>query len=135
MDTPFLRIDLLLPDAAQSVPLCRRMLRFALDELAVPEARAADIELAVSEATGNVVRHAYRSSDGRVGVTVAREDDELTVVVRDEGVGLSDFVSEGDLGYGLRIIERLTSRHVISSAADRGTEVVMVFGLGSADRA
>jgi anti-sigma regulatory factor (Ser/Thr protein kinase) len=128
-------LELSLPATPVSARTVRNEVAEVAARMGAPERVVEDARLCVNEAVTNVVRHAYRSSDGKVGVTVAREDDELTVVVRDEGVGLSDFVSEGDLGYGLRIIERLTSRHVISSAADRGTEVVMVFGLGSADRA
>ena len=54
-----------------------------------------------------------------------------TVVVRDGGAGLSEFRQDGELGFGLRIIEELTSRLVISSTPNAGTEVRMVFAFGA----
>ena len=62
-------------------------------------------------------------------LTVASSDTELMVVVRDDGVGLADFRREGDLGYGLRIIDELAVRSAISSAPNAGTEMRMVFAL------
>jgi hypothetical protein len=48
-------------------------------------------------------------------------------------VGLGGFQREGDLGYGLRIIEQLTLRCAITSAPNMGTEVLMVFALDGDD--
>src|SRR5688500_15653881 len=101
-----------LPDEAQSVPLCRRTLRFVLSELAVPEARAADIELALSEATGNVVRHAYTDVGHSYRVVIEFFSSCVRLVVTDTGRGFSPTdVPEPDLeevgGRGLWLIEHL----------------------------
>jgi anti-sigma regulatory factor (Ser/Thr protein kinase) len=88
-----------------------------------------DIRLCVSEAVANVVRHAYARNDGDLTITVEQGASELTVIVRDDGVGLNAFQRDGDLGYGLRIIEQLAQRYAITSAPNMGTEVRMVFAL------
>ena len=88
-----------------------------------------DIELCVSEAVTNSVVHGYGNGEGTVDIAVDLEQDELTVVVSDRGRGLTDFVRDGDVGYGLPIIERLTRRLRIASAHKSGTEVRMVFDL------
>jgi anti-sigma regulatory factor (Ser/Thr protein kinase) len=93
------------------------------------------VRLCVSEAVTNIVRHAYLEGNGEIRISVAEADSELTVVVRDDGVGLTPFRQEGDLGYGLRIIERLALRYSITSAPNHGTELQMVFALGAREPA
>lgn len=46
-----------LPHQAASVPVCRLLLRLLLQELGVEQDRADEIELALSEAVGNVIQH------------------------------------------------------------------------------
>lgn len=91
-----------------------------------------DVRLCVSEAVTNVVRHAYGTKRGSVDVVVEREDDELVVVVRDEGMGLTASGRRGKPGgFGLKIIDKVASRHTIESAPSTGTEVRMSFPLGT----
>jgi anti-sigma regulatory factor (Ser/Thr protein kinase) len=118
-----------------AVPVSVREARATIGEIAqkagASERVVEDVRLCVSEAVANVVRHAYRE-EGDLRITVEREGDELTVVVRDEGIGLGGFQREGDLGYGLRIIDELTRRCTLTSVPDIGTEVRMVFALDEA---
>jgi anti-sigma regulatory factor (Ser/Thr protein kinase) len=119
-----------------AVPLSVREAREHVGEIAVSlgasDVTVEDLRLCVSEAAANVVRHAYGRDEGELDITVERTGDELTVVVRDDGAGLSGFQRDGDLGYGLRIIEQLTRRCAITSAPNMGTEVRMVFAVGEA---
>lgn len=89
-----------------------------------------DVQLCVSEAVTNVVRHAYGTKRGTVEVVVRREGDDLVVAVRDEGMGLTASRRRGKPGgFGLKIIDKVASRHTIASAPKTGTEVRMVFAL------
>lgn len=88
-----------------------------------------DVRLCVGEAVTNAVVHGYGPEDGTVDVTVELARDELTVVVSDEGKGVTSLRGSAEDGYGLRIIERLTLRYLISSAPNVGTEVRMIFPL------
>jgi anti-sigma regulatory factor (Ser/Thr protein kinase) len=127
------RLDLSLPAIPESIRKARdEVARIALSRAKGPIVD--DVRLCTSEAVTNVVRHAYTARNGRIHISVDLEADELTVSVRDEGDGLTEFRREGELGYGLRIIDALTSRFTISSAPDSGTEVVMVFGLDPSRR-
>lgn len=98
-----------------------------------------DVRLCVSEAVTNVVRHAYGTKRGDVAVVVERKGDELVVAVRDEGMGLTASRRRGKpAGFGLKIIEKVASRHTIESAPKTGTEIRMIFALdtpGSPDSA
>lgn len=88
-----------------------------------------DVRLCVGEAVANAALHAYGPEPGPVDVSVEVGHGELTVVVRDEGRGLGRARPGSGPGYGLRIIEHVPRRFLISSAPNLGTEVRMVFGL------
>jgi anti-sigma regulatory factor (Ser/Thr protein kinase) len=117
-----------------ALPRCVREARLAVGEtvasVAATKRLADDVRLCVSEAVTNVVRHAYGRRRGRVDIVVKRGDDELTVVVRDTGVGIPppSRRSESD-GFGLKIIDELARENTISRTPRGGTEVAMVFDL------
>ena len=129
MDT-YLHVSL--PAVPVSVREARDVVGDTARRVGAPEGVVEDVRLCVSEAVANVVRHAYGHEEGDAALTVEHDGDELTVLVRDEGVGLSGFRREGDLGYGLRIIDRLSRRCSITSVPGMGTEVRMVFAVGDA---
>ena len=54
----------------------------------------ADLKLAVTEACGNAVRHAYGAGEGSVDVAFVLADDRLEVIVEDEGAGIGLPVEE-----------------------------------------
>jgi serine/threonine-protein kinase RsbW len=129
-----LRISLDLPDQAQSVPLCRRTLRFLLKELAVDQERSDDIELALSEATSNVIQHAYQHPGNRYLVHVELYPDRVLVRVEDHGSGFSraaipDPDREQLGGRGLWIIEQLADSVTMTTLADRGSVIEAEFRL------
>ncbi len=104
--------------------------------LAATKRLAEDVRLCVSEAVTNVVRHAYGRRRGRVDIVVERGDHELTVVVRDTGVGIPPPGRRGESdGFGLKIIDELARENTISRTAQGGTEVAMVFDLPSGETA
>jgi anti-sigma regulatory factor (Ser/Thr protein kinase) len=89
---------------------------------------ADDVRLCVSEAVTNVVRHAYGRQRGDVEVVVERDDGEVSVVVRDDGRGMTKSEREGRAGgYGLKIIEKIAAHHEIRSSPKTGVEMAMVF--------
>jgi anti-sigma regulatory factor (Ser/Thr protein kinase) len=122
-------VEVPLPAVPVSVRKAREAVAAIATRLGASPQVVDDARLCVSEAASNVVRHAYRNGRGDLMLTVASSDTELMVVVRDDGVGLADFRREGDLGYGLRIIDELAVRSAISSAPNAGTEMRMVFAL------
>src|SRR5213592_657322 len=59
----------------------------------------ADLKLAVTEACGNAVRHAYEEGEGPVTVKLVTAGDRLEMLVEDEGTGVDaaavpDFLAE-----------------------------------------
>lgn len=120
-----LRVQLDLPNDAQSVPLCRRVVRAALQDLGVDGEKAADVELVVSEATANAVRHAYKEGGNRYRVSVELSRACLRLQVADDGQGFSrSEVADPDLeqigGRGIWLMERLADAVTFFDIADDG---------------
>ena len=83
------------------------------------------MRLAVSEAVNNTVVHAR---DGIVRVAADVEDDELEIVVSDEGLGFRPGASPG-AGLGLMVIERCCDAFLVRDQIPCGVEVWMRFAL------
>jgi serine/threonine-protein kinase RsbW len=93
-----------------------------------------DIALAVTEATTNVVLHAYRDRvvPGAVIVEAERYNDHVCLYVRDEGSGLAPRVDSPGLGLGLGLIAQVADSADVRAPETGGTEVVMRFNLARA---
>lgn len=122
-------LDLRLPAVPSSVQKARDAVAASVSNLLRGTRVADDVRLCVSEAVTNVVRHAYGRSGGDVEILVEREDDEVSVVVRDTGKGMTKAEREGRVGgFGLKIIAKIADRHRVSTSPNAGVEVEMVFG-------
>jgi anti-sigma regulatory factor (Ser/Thr protein kinase) len=106
----------------------RRVSTFAADNGA-NDRLVADIALAVTEAVANVVMHAYpRGRAGLVRVAADIEDDDLEVVVVDDGLGLRPGPSPG-IGAGLAILAETAHEFVVREREPHGIELWMRFRL------
>jgi serine/threonine-protein kinase RsbW len=128
------RIILELPSDPRTVSLSRRVLRSLLEDLAVDESRRDDIELAVSEAAGNVVRHAYDHPAHPYRVRLDIFADQVRLVVVDQGVGFNRAdVPEPDLeelgGRGLWLIERIADVTTLCTLPGGGCRLEAEFHL------
>ena len=91
----------------------------------------ADLKLAITEACGNSVRHAYPDGQGEVSVSYAFDRDGIELIVEDQGVGLAAVADTprpgtGDSGMGMSIIRTVVDELEIQPGADgRGTVVRM----------
>jgi serine/threonine-protein kinase RsbW len=95
-----------------------------------------DVKAAVSEACNNVVAHAYDGDEGPLEVDIHLLREELEVVVRDRGVGLSARATEGGdssqglgSGLGFSVMEALADQLELRPVEPGGTEVAMSFRL------
>lgn len=86
------RLDL--PREADSVPAVRRLLRCALNVLHVDQEHGADLEIALTEACANVVKHAAGADKFEVRLDVA--DDHCAIDVLDNGTGFDAAAAGGD---------------------------------------
>ena len=116
------------PAKADYLLLARLALAGVARSLPVGPELLADLKLAVTEACGNAVRHAYGEREGSVGVAFVVTDDRLEMIVEDEGAGiglpLQELVAEPvgeaspepiDGGMGMAIIRAIVDELDIKS--------------------
>lgn len=121
--------SLSLPRDEASVPVVRRLCRSALNDLGVETSCVADIELAVTEACSNVLKHAQGTDDG-YDVVVEIDDTDCTIRVIDSGGGF-DHHSEGreealagaESGRGIHLMRALVDNVRFISRPEEGTVV------------
>jgi serine/threonine-protein kinase RsbW len=97
----------------------------------VSDELVADLKLALTEACGNCVRHAYPDGRGEVSVVYAVGGDALEMLVEDQGIGLGTdapppAADGGESGMGMSIIRTVVDELEIRPGTDgRGTVVRM----------
>jgi anti-sigma regulatory factor (Ser/Thr protein kinase) len=90
-------------------------------------APADDVKIAVSEAVGNAVLHAYRDGlIGKIRVRGWQARDRLLIMVEDQGVGMTPHPDNPGLRMGIPIITKLCD-DVRFASSDRGTVISMSF--------
>lgn len=122
---------LCLPRDEASVPVVRHLLGGSLRKLGVSDGCVSDIELAMTEACTNVLRHAAGNDDA-YEVAVQIEDTSCEIRVRDTGRGfdyksLSGEVSgSAESGRGIQLMESLVDSVAFESEPEDGTVVRLV---------
>jgi anti-sigma regulatory factor (Ser/Thr protein kinase) len=109
----------------ESVAAARRAVGDFAEGLGMEGPQLGDLRTVVSEASSNVVRHAYPSEPGSFEVEANTVEGELAVVVRDFGQGMQARIPEGEpsLRLGLGLISMLSDSYEIRSHERGGTEV------------
>ncbi|TML23999.1 MAG: ATP-binding protein [Actinobacteria bacterium] len=80
-------VRLTFPAKADYLLLARLALAGLARSLPLDPELVADLKLAVTEACGNAVRHAYTDSTGPIMVEFVTADDRLEMIVEDRGSG------------------------------------------------
>ncbi|QXJ20407.1 ATP-binding protein [Actinomadura graeca] len=121
-------LDLLLPRDAASVPASRKILDAALQALGVEDQICDDIELMLTEACSNVIRHAENGSGYTVRATI--QDLRCVIKVIDSGPGFEpDEIPvpgpSAERGRGLMIMRMLADDVRFASVPDDGALVAL----------
>lgn len=131
-------VRLTFPAKAEYLLLARLALSGLAREFRLGDELVADLKLAVTEACGNAVRHAYSDVEGDVSVVFRIDDSRLLMTVEDHGDGIrapgspdDEAVAElsGPLesGMGMPIIRAIVDELAVEQGSDgRGTVVRMV---------
>jgi serine/threonine-protein kinase RsbW len=135
-------VQLTFPAKPDYLLLARLALAGLTRAVPVSEEALADLKLAVTEACGNAVRHAYPEGVGDVSVSYVMTADTLEMIVEDQGMGLdtADIADEPvsaplESGMGISIIRTIVDQLDIHAGADgRGTVVRMSKRLAPAER-
>ena len=100
-----------------------------------------DIKTAVSEAVTNCVVHGYEGKEGTITIECSIQDDWVTVLVHDDGVGIENinkameplYTSKPELersGMGFSFMEAFMDELEVNSKIGYGTTVVMKKRIG-----
>lgn len=122
---------LTMPAKSEYLILARLALAGIARGVPMSETLLADLKLAVTEACGNAVRHAYASGDGAVRVRFEVEPDRIAIEVADDGTIGSRMVAAdardglpAESGMGLAIIRAIVDELEIDDATDSTGTVV-----------
>jgi serine/threonine-protein kinase RsbW len=130
MTTRAADVTLVVPAVPDSIAVIRQTVSGICEALGADSRTVGDIKLAATEACTNVVLHAYAGrGDGTIELDAYAAEDELRLLVRDRGAGMTPAPLAEGLGLGLPLIAALTSTLTIVEPEDGGTEVSMTFAL------
>ncbi len=127
-------LSLLLPRDRLTVPVARHLTRAALKEGAVLPEDAHEVELALSEASANVVEHSGAGDRYEVAVTIGPVNAELRVTDRGRGFdhrGLGEEMAalDAEHGRGVALMRALVDQVRLESRPEVGTVVRLVKAL------
>ena len=130
-------VRLTFPARAEYLLLARLTLSGLARELPWDDELLADLKLAVTEACGNAVRHAYPGAAGDVSLVFAIDDTRLEMTVEDYGEGIQapdapvdeaeELAGPLESGMGMPIIRAIVDELAVEPGSNgRGTVVRMV---------
>ena len=123
-----INLTLCLPRDAATIPVARHICRHALQDLGIDEDCRADIELALTEACANVLKHS--GGDDEYEVRLSVENDVCILRVVDTGRGFDSSSLAGDAvgasaesGRGIAMMRALVDQVRLESRPEVGTVV------------
>jgi anti-sigma regulatory factor (Ser/Thr protein kinase) len=119
-------VQLDLPSEPGSVRVARNAVGGLAHRLGIA---ADDVRIAVSEAVGNAILHAYRGGrDGAIRVFARPERGRLLVTVADDGMGMAPNPATKGLRVGIPVMTKVCD-DVRFTSSDDGTVVSMSFSI------
>lgn len=129
MTGPVVRLSF--PARAEYLILARLALAGVARARPIDDETLADLKLAVTEACGNAVRHAYAAEPGVVRVTIDASDAAIVITVEDDGVGFAAEAAtsnghddHGESGMGLAIIRAIADELDVERTSATGGTVL-----------
>ena len=114
----------------ENVALARRTVVAYLRAADTSDPPLSDVALAVSEAATNAVTHGFVGRDaGKFRVAITTDDEEIEVLVEDDGRGMVPRPDSPGLGLGLPLIATVADRFETHTTATGGTRLCMWFRL------
>lgn len=128
-----LLLDERYPADSRCVGMARRAAGEAARAAGMPDDRAWDLMLAVSEAVTNAVIHAFvgRERPGHVGVRAVERDGQVVITVEDDGTGPKPRTDSPGLGLGLSTIAAVAETMDVRHLDGNGTQLCFSFPLGA----
>lgn len=120
-------LALCLPRDELTVPVARHICRHALEDLGVEEDCRGDIEVALTEACANVLKHSGGEEEYEITVSVEGTVCVIRVIDRGEGFDaaapLAAAAQDDESGRGIALMKALVDRVKLESKPEEGTIV------------
>ncbi len=130
---PHLELALSLPRETVSVPIVRHLSAQALRAFGVSEPDIDDVQVAITEACANVIKHAADADTYDVQIDLTADRCSITVVDAGDGFDLEDLSgdpdAESESGRGLLIMRALVDNVAFRTESQAGAVVHMVKNL------
>jgi len=127
-------VSLSFQSRSENVALARLIASGILSSHNMTLAELDEVKVAVSEAVSNAIIHGYKNDpDGWVELSFLLEEDNLTITVHDEGVGIENieeamrpnFSGNGRMGLGFAFMNSFMDQVEVKSAPLCGTTVIL----------
>ena len=123
-----IKLTLALPRDALSVPVVRRILKSAMDVLGVDDDVTADVEVALTEAATNVLKHAGEGDSYEVSAGIDGKMVVIEIVDRGTGFDASDLghtvaAAGAEEGRGIQLMRELVDQVTFERHEAHGTVV------------
>ena len=123
-----IKLSLALPRDELSVPVVRRVLTSAMEVLGVSDDVIADVEVALTEAATNVLKHAGTGEEYVVSAGIDGDQCVIEIVDRgrgfdSSGAGFTDAEPGAERGRGIQLMRALVDRVSFESRDTEGTVV------------
>ncbi len=123
-----IKLTLALPRDALSVPVVRRILRSAMEVLGVDAGVTSDVEVALTEAATNVLKHAGEGDSYEVSAGIDGQMVVIEIVDRGVGFDASDLGrtaagAGAEEGRGIQLIRELVDQVTFERHDSHGTVV------------
>jgi anti-sigma regulatory factor (Ser/Thr protein kinase) len=126
MNGPGPELRIVVAARPENVAVVRRAITGVGEAVGLEESAVGDLQTIVTEASMNVVVHAYENGEGPLEVTASRVGDSLEIGISDRGAGFRPRPADpdrGDLRLGLPLIAALSDGFEIKGGPGLGTEV------------
>jgi anti-sigma regulatory factor (Ser/Thr protein kinase) len=122
---------LTIPADPQNLVVCRLALAAVGGALPLSDQALDDLKLVTSEMCSNAIAHGYDGAEGEIELEFRVSQREVELVVSDQGQGFAYPSDQLKPGIGLTLLDKLCSRHAITSGVERGTTVVFAYPLAT----
>ncbi len=132
VSVPHLELSLSLPRETRSVPIVRHLSAQALRAFGVSERDIEDVQVAITEACANVIKHATEADTYDVQIDLTADRCSITVVDAGAGFDVSGVAEpdrESESGRGLLIMRALVDNVAFLTQPQAGAVVHMVKNL------
>lgn len=101
-------ISLSVPSSLKNLSLVRAMVKAYFEHEKISKDDSFQLLTVIDELSTNVVEHGYKYNSGNIDIKLEKNNDSISIIVEDDGVGFDDSkLSKEEGGLGLQIARKV----------------------------